>query len=59
MRKRKKKQIAVKIDEDGSYVNCYGRSIGWTKKELSRARSKARKLAKLFRLREEAHSEEG
>jgi hypothetical protein len=49
MKKRMKKRIAVAIDGDEYYLNCYGERIRWTKDEIKQARRKARKLAKIFR----------
>lgn len=48
MRKRKKKKIVVDMDEDGYWLNCYGKRILWTKNDLKKAKQKARKIAKLI-----------
>lgn len=48
MRKRVKKRIAVVLDEDGYYLNCYGNRIPWRKDEIKRARRKAKKWAKVL-----------
>ena len=49
MRKRKKKRIGVVIDDDGRYLNCYGKEILWTRKELSRAKRKAKRISQQVR----------